>query len=336
MIFNLIITIVSFLFVSVSAKTGFVKLVDTKLEKSIFKVFVPAGTYKSYKKIDPVLKKQLEVEFRDKHSDWKTYQLAFCQAHPDQTCLIFDNMVEGTIFIAGKNDQMYSNLHVFKRYIFGMTKSDENFDKNYVDQITKIAIPFVLRNASGSQIYNGLANEFATVTTITTLKSVLNPANERLLKSEVTDIIAFHFPTPMGTALESSSEFDTSVKKEICIVGFPAKTTDRAARNLNDSDGISFYKSCGQTMFAKEQSQKSGKNADISSGLQEILDSIFLFSDADAAEGNSGGPMLDSNDKVVGILSTLAKSLKDQSVISSGINYLNLEDTIAHWPMFKD
>ena len=127
-----------------------------------------------------------------------------------------------------------------------------------------------------------------------------------------------------------------SVKKEICIVGFPAKTKDRAAKSLNNSDGISFYKSCGQTMSAREQGQMSGKNADISDGQSEILDSIFLFSDADAAEGNSGGPMLDSDNKVVGIVSTMANSLKDQSVISSGINLLNLEDTIEHWPMFKD
>ncbi len=336
MIFNFTILAFSILSFVASAKTGFVRLADSQLEKSIFKVFVPAGTYKSYRKINAVVEKQLAVEFHEKKSDWKSYQLAFCQAHRDQTCLIFDNMVEGSIFIAGKNDQMYSNLHVFKRYIFGLIKSDEDFDKNYTEKIATIAIPFVLQNAKGVQVYNGLQKDFAKVSTITSLKSVLNPDNERLLKSEVTDVISFQFPSPMGIALERPPEFDTSVSQKVCVVGFPAKTNDRAARSQIDSDGISFYKSCGQTLTAKDQSQKSGKNDDVSAGFLEILDSIFLFSDADAAEGNSGGPMLDSNNKVVGILSTMAHDLKDQSVISSGIDFINLEDTIEHWPMFKD
>lgn len=96
--------------------------------------------------------------------------------------------------------------------------------------------------------------------------------------------------------------------EQIYIMGFPTKTLQRSEKHDSiDSDGASLRVSIGKNLTATAglfavMARKDGDP--LSAENISLLDSMFLFLDADGVPGQSGAPLLDGKGRIVGIFSS--------------------------------
>ncbi len=290
------------------AKPGFMEIQNDeipsnvrKAASSVYKLFIPAGESKL------VSLKGISL-FRKKEEDpWIRMQIGFCKRTNQQECLLFEQIGEGTAFSMGSHFSVYSAMHNFYDEIsYKSKKSNARSRLELIQELQREPIVFAMSSYEHQSVINP-AKDFG-------FPQFFNPS-KYLLRSNlisfvstigrVSDIIKIRTEKFLNNFL-TQAKLTPRIGEQVYVMGYPSRTVDRKSVGAEDSDGESLRVSTGSTVSFEEWERISGTITN--SQEKEILVNNFLYTDADCVHGNSGGPALNSEGEVIGIVIGTAKN----------------------------
>lgn len=314
--------LLAFLSFSAFADLGFYSPTDSKLPKatqdaadSVFEIrtgFIQdLENYSDVKVVDisTAAKKALilqKIEQMPDQRDQIVYRsfVAFCEKKSNtQECPLPESIANGSGFISGNGSKLWTNAHVVEKMVQTRAVTHE---KSISDVLaSKANFPIFVFDKTGKNVFNGLEQEIsfadlpATTQLSKTSKSFYDVDN---------DYISITLPLSLGKPLEISPDAEKE-GDQIYVMGYPYCTDCEDPSGSNDLSFENRYpydnaEDCLQKVTIGEilSEEEFGNLAQVNSQLINLLDKDkFIASTADSQFGMSGGPILNSEGKVVGI-----------------------------------
>jgi hypothetical protein len=290
--------------------------IQSKLERSVFKIFVPAGNLRTlhfqsrehYERLiawiesnnDPALRLSIPI-------------IRECEVHNQADCEVWDTINNGTGFLAESSMRLWTAYHVARPYID--TKIAPGTENRF-ERIRRLEIPILILDAAGKTVLGPASVKIGVLNHYVEEDKIGKDTNEFF------DFIALDCPNPIGTPLEVNLD-QLPLGAQVYIPGFPEKTTDRANAGGPDSDCQSMSITKGHTISVVEAFKR--RNLDVNQyinlSFQENIDRYQILSTADGNDAQSGAPILDAAGKVVGIhTQSLRLGITDpNSTVNKGI-----------------
>jgi hypothetical protein len=244
-------------------------------------------------------------DFAGSEKWWQKVQLEFCQLKNFEFCPIFDQMGDGSAFMLKTGDSMYTNLHNFFEIISANGTVDKNPNSETISKRNlHKPLLFGLSNQNGEPIFdsskanNGTLEFFnPSAYLLTSPVAIMNGGIGR-----VSDVVKVHLSNANFPPLKIAKQ-QPKVGDSVYLIGYPSQTTNRTLVGAQDSDGKSLRISVGKVISFSDWKVKSGNN--FSPYDEKLLNDHLIFFDSDCEHGNSGGPLVNSDGEVVGIMMAL-------------------------------
>jgi len=277
--------------------------------------------------------KLAQDQFSGDDSWWQNAQLGYCVANKLNVCPVFDQMGDGSAFTLNTPDSMYTNLHNFYEVISANYSLDEDAtSETILKRNLHVPLVFILNDQNGKSVVN------TSKTTIGTLE-FFNPSPLLLGKDitmmdsalgRVSDVVRVHLVDTSAIPLQASKS-TTHIGDTVYLAGYPSETLDRSKIGVPDSDGNSLRFSVGKIISFSDWKQRTGNN--FGAQAESLLQENMIFFDADCEHGNSGGPLLNANGEVVGIMMALYQDKQRGTPyrVCGAINTLDESKLAALW-----
>lgn len=209
-----------------------------------------------------------------------------CFQHQQKSCNVLSSFELGTVSLIQRNDLVFGALHVFI---------------DTIQNTPHVPLDIVLQNRSGEIVFGDLKDDLASVEQV--YKDAYDLSRPKLT---LTDFIGLKLTRKLKSYRPLKVNFSETTKADDVIfhIGFPAPTYDRQTiLGKPDSDGTSQYVTYGSIVQSEAYLRRTGKDlSKISKDVIQTLNQAHLYTDADSTVGMSGGPTLNKNGEVIGIL----------------------------------
>ncbi len=335
--FRLLVLWIGISHATVWAEPGFYPLTDASIPaavqqsaRAVFRIKFPLVSF------DPKSERgrQILATLSDAVSSYDPYeqslmkpQVDSCIANPNQICTIYDR---GSAFIVEQRDTLWTALHNTDIFITTSARTlnlnlDDGINEEEMSRIKEIPIPIQLFNQAGQKIF-GESGDYAQVEYLDPIFQKGIPFGQ---ESNFMDYVMLKLSRPLRDVTPLSfNTSNVSVGSQVFLVGFPRKTEDRVSVGVPDSDGESSRASFGPVISFDEGYRRWGLSfTGQSLPMRMLSQESELHFTADCAPGNSGGPVMDSNGRVVGLFNSSTPKdthlLNDQrSCFAVRANYL--------------
>lgn len=280
------------------AELGFWKVDQIQLNpalqeaaKSVFLVTVPAGEkvtidLKKYPTIESAMTSmQDHKELNSPELILRERSIKKCLNDQVDICTVFSTFELGTVFLIENSQTAIGAFHVFRDFLSGETKK----------------IDLVVQDYEGKIVFGATEKDLA----------FLGYAHDDAFKnknktSPILDFIQLRFSRSLGPYQPLSINFNYlfSPGDSVFHIGFPGATYDRQQGfGKPDSDGVSQYITRGPVVEIGTYLERTGKDPKtIDLQVMSLLDQANLYSGSDSYFGMSGGPTLNKNGEVIGLL----------------------------------
>lgn len=290
------------------AEPGFMRVDDPRVppavreaSKSVYKIIAQAGDQGQRVVVDTV---KSFNDYRAAEDNWERVQLDTCINNSLRYCEIFENHVRGTAFTLGSGSQLYANLHIFFDLVDMrvMSFAKPNQSTASISEKLKIRPIFMaLVDGKNNNIFDSRKRQ-ANFDLIWPSLSVLEKGYGVVtsMYGQIVDLLTIKLDKQLPNFLmPSESVIPIGFGQTVYLVGFPTKTSDRTKLGAMDSDGVSKYVSKGKIVTFSDWAKRSIYL--YTKEEQEIMETNFIYYDADSIKGSSGSPLLDENGDVIGI-----------------------------------
>jgi hypothetical protein len=265
-------------------------------------------------------------------ADWFTNMLDECIKKGQEECS-FPFSAAATAFVAESADTIYTSIHNFADLFKAVGELLEEQDALGKWKIAKTIVGrkfnFLLIDTERGKnvvVYDSRqpntgakAEQFIMSPLIPLIAKVEVREEDRFMLKTVGDYLRLKLDRPLETRplkIHATREGDKFMGKTVYAVGYPERTSNRLALMADDSDGHHKYITSGEVIsFADTTTPpliRMGQSKDERAYMAAhvaLIDSLSLSSNADVAQGMSGGPMLLESGEVLTVV-PLAKPLK--------------------------
>lgn len=324
-----------------SANPGFLTADDRSLPvavkeacRSVFKLYSQGGRFdKTIDMTDALAISEEKEKLKSDDNWWESSQLHFCEQMKIQSCPLFAQMGEGSAFLAGDQNTIYTDLHNFYEVLSAKVKMANASSRSEILK-TLNQTPLLMAAGSADQkpdfdptTNTARLNFFNPDPALFdgTMSAMLNPLGR------LSDIVELKAASAINTLPLKTAPQKPKAGEVLYLIGYPAETNDRQPTGGHDSDGQSILVTVGKVMSTQTWMQKTQNNID---PIVEILfDQYMIFADFDCEHGNSGGPIVNGSGEVVGIMMGMWKDLTNASStrICGGLNTLNQNELKQLW-----
>ncbi|HEY8270927.1 MAG TPA: serine protease, partial [Pseudobdellovibrionaceae bacterium] len=148
----------------------------------------------------------------------------------------------------------------------------------------------------------------------------------------ISDIVRVHLVDTSASPLQTS-KLPSKVGDTVYLVGYPSETSNRTKVGAPDSGGNSLRISVGKIISFADWKQRTGNN--FGAQTESLLQENLVFFDADCEHGNSGGPLLNANGEVIGIMMALYQDVQKGAPyrVCGAVNTLDESKLTALWKL---
>lgn len=274
-----------------------------------------------------------QEQFAGDNMWWQKTQLEFCINNKLDICSIFDQLGDGSAFTINTSNSLYTNLHNFYETISANISLDKTkTTDNILKRNLHVPLLFALSDQNGKSVVNTSKTIIGTLEffnpsplLLGTNISIMNSALGR-----ISDVVRIHLIDTSASPLRIS-KVPPKFGDKVYLVGYPSETTDRSKIGAIDSDGNSMRISTGNIISFADWKQRTGNNFGVEA--ESLLQKNLIFFDADCEHGNSGGPLLNTDGEVIGIMMALYRDAQKGSPyrICGALNTLNETKLMELW-----
>jgi S1-C subfamily serine protease len=264
--------------------------------KSVFRISFPFGPFEilnlnDLSDLDAIIKKHAD-------DDWILLQLAYCRVQQIVKCPVSskDQMGGGSAFVVRNSRTLATNLHNLHPWINAVIVNNDWNAHDIKSKLKNLVVPIILSDQNQNVVFNPIEALSSGAYQIEFINDdprlFTKDINSRQLLFALSDYIELQFKNEFNVSPLQIAQ--SSVADRYYVVGFPGPTDLFTKLGGGDSDGLHQMVSTG-TSTPLELST--------SPGTAIAQKKYFTRITAPGYFGNSGGPVLNSEGKVAGILS---------------------------------
>ena len=252
-----------------------------------------------------------------------------CKQQNLKDCLFYLDEIKGSAFLDRDPHYIWTNCHIVRTWMKKQSQNQtfDNRSKLYSYYQTT-ELPLRLTNNEGKAIYTSDEKSSAVLTHFSPESS-----DNKLLGtcSQRDDLVKLYFPIALADDGLEWDKMDLEDQQQLFLGGYPKETQNRAQFGGTDSSGKRFHWTTGPFLKKKGDAFNMFLNQNPNTGF--VINSVYSGSFyGDSINGMSGGPVLNSNGRVVGIYQSYIPKSKEEKDIpklslfttTSGMRFLEI------------
>ncbi len=332
-----VVTIAAF---KASAVPGFLKIGDNSIpqavkeaSKAVFRIYSQGGKFDQSLNMADATTVQAARELL-KDDRWELMQIEYCEKHKIQICHLFVETGQGTLFLAKNQNTGFTNLHNFFQILSKQVQERNSVTRTEINDTLNLTPLFFGTTDTENQfnMFNP-KTDFAQLIFFNPDVTLFDGTKEAMLKplGRLSDVLQINFSKPHQGSFLKIADKKPKVGDKLYLIGFPIATGDRKLLGVEDSDGTSISFSAGKMIDVSTWSKLTGNS--LNSITLDLFDRHMILADFDCEHGNSGGPILNEQGEVVGIMMALWKDItKTPSPrICGGLNSIDRLELDSLW-----
>jgi len=263
-------------------------------------------------------------------------QLRFCQRTNLRYCPIFDAVGKGTAFLVENDRQIFSVLHNFNDFFGVQIQKQDLIDRNEIRKVIRnIPIPMLMTRNDESLAFTSKDN--------TALMDLFNPDTRlfdvkfgnNAFMFKLSDLVSLNVASAMPDRPLKIATRLPEVGDVVYGLGYPRKTKDRHSTfGTEDSDGKQIWVSKGHVISTAEWARRI--DPDMPPLVKLAYDAYMIMTDFDVEHGDSGGPILNEQGEVVGVIQAMYPDLTTpHQILSGGLKIFSEPKLNKLWDMFQ-
>lgn len=263
-------------------------------------------------------------------------QFEFCERTALRYCAIFLDVGNGSAFLAEDHQSIFSALHNVSDLLAVQVEKQKLFSHDEIrSRLLNVALPLVMQDHANELVFSSKAN-MAVPRFLSANRDIYNlKMGDSTFKFRLSDLIRMSVASPIGKNPLQISARPPKVGDRVYGIGYPAATFNRKADfHAQDSDGVSLWISKGHVISTEEFIRRTGYS--FPEVVKTAFDEYMVLVDFDVEHGDSGGPIVNEDGEVIGIMQALFEdsTVTPHAIMSGGLKVFSEERLKKLWDRF--